>query len=115
MVVFLESFERFKHRKGLFSSKNLNDLLKVRLETIVFNQDEISKMFVSNFKLLETCFDDFNKLDSSNDFINKLLAIDYKTYLENDILVKVDRATMSQSIEGREPFLGTDCLSFVHH
>jgi asparagine synthase (glutamine-hydrolysing) len=109
---FLESFERFKHRKGLFSSKNLNDLLKVRLETIVFNEDEISKMFVSNFKLLETCFDDFNKLDSSNDFINKLLAIDYKTYLENDILVKVDRATMSQSIEGREPFLDHRLLEF---
>jgi asparagine synthase (glutamine-hydrolysing) len=38
-------------------------------------------------------------------FINTLLAADYLTYLPDDILAKVDRATMSAGLEGREPFL----------
>ena len=79
---------------------------------MVFNEDEIDKLLIKDYSFKHTPFDDFDKLNNSNDFINKLLAIDYKTYLENDILVKMDRATMSQSIEGREPFLDHNLLEF---
>jgi asparagine synthase (glutamine-hydrolysing) len=37
--------------------------------------------------------------------IKRLQVFDYKNYLEPDVLVKVDRATMANSIESRSPFL----------
>ncbi|MFM7016213.1 MAG: asparagine synthase-related protein, partial [Bacteroidota bacterium] len=45
--------------------------------------------------------------------LNQVLAVEYQTYLVDDILQKVDRATMSTSLEGREPFLDHRLIEFV--
>lgn len=44
---------------------------------------------------------------------NRLLYLYHKMYLQEDILVKVDRASMATSLEVRAPLLDPDLVSFV--
>ncbi|HSS61167.1 MAG TPA: asparagine synthase (glutamine-hydrolyzing) [Candidatus Limnocylindrales bacterium] len=60
------------------------------------------------------------ELDSSNhggdpslDPLNQVLLLDMRLYLENDILVKLDRASMMASLEGRVPLLNNDFVAYA--
>lgn len=48
-----------------------------------------------------------------SDFTHRMMYLDMETYLPGDILVKVDRAAMSVSLEGRIPLLDTDLIEFA--
>jgi asparagine synthase (glutamine-hydrolysing) len=47
------------------------------------------------------------------DPLNQVLLMDMRLYLENDILVKLDRASMAASLEGRVPLLNNDLVEFA--
>ncbi len=47
------------------------------------------------------------------DSLSKLLYMDFTMYLQDDLLTKVDRATMLASLEARAPFLDHDLSEFA--
>jgi asparagine synthase (glutamine-hydrolysing) len=49
----------------------------------------------------------------SGDPLNQVLLMDMRMYLENDILVKLDRASMMASLEGRVPLLNNDFVAYA--
>src|SRR6266851_4533051 len=49
------------------------------------------------------------------DPLNQVLMLDMRLYLENDILVKLDRASMMASLEGRVPLLNNDFVEYATH
>lgn len=98
-----------------------------KLKTILKTKDEIEMMngivyyftpsetnkLLGKTASIHTNFEDKILLNLYNDAVDKMMAIDYKTYQLDDILVKVDRATMSVSLEGREPLLDHRIIEFV--
>jgi asparagine synthase (glutamine-hydrolysing) len=89
-----DSYERFIERYKLISDPERQKLLS----GIAFKS-------TSHFKR-----EYFEQLKEGTEFLSSLRFNDLKHYLEGDILMKVDRATMLNSIESRAPLLDHELI-----
>jgi asparagine synthase (glutamine-hydrolysing) len=71
----------------------------------VWNRSEST----DELEFLQTAFD---RADGPTR-LDHIMNVDYQTYLPNDLLVKVDRASMAHSLESRSPFLDHKFASFA--
>ncbi|HQW16525.1 MAG: asparagine synthase (glutamine-hydrolyzing) [Bacteroidia bacterium] len=75
-------------------------------------QNEVSSLLMNHITFPLSAFDDFDKLKAP-ELLDNFLWLDYKTFLSDDILQKVDRATMAVSLEGREPLLDHNIIEWA--
>ncbi len=86
---------------------NISEFYSSRERKKIFNKQNISIEKINKiFK--------YDFLDSHN-LIDRATFHDFKQYLREDLLVKVDRAGMANSLEIRSPFLDPSLIEFAFH
>lgn len=57
--------------------------------------------------------DEMDRIEMVPTTLGKLLYVNFATYLPGDLLVKMDRCAMANSLEARSPFLDTALIEYV--
>lgn len=104
--------EKYNKFKNALESKSDKEMF-LNSSSVIKNKDVKNILKPSCFKSYEeTNFKWFDKL-IKKDIKSSMMITDYKTFMLDDVLTKVDRSTMSVSIEGREPLLDHRLSEFM--
>ena len=104
------------------------DYLKLRINKIIdkikFVKDEKSyyqsmtkewyRKDILNHEINISNFNKFFDEENNFNFIQKMMLSDFESYLTDDILCKVDRATMNYGLESRAPYLDQALVKFAY-
>ena len=98
--------DKYIKLRNVLKAKDLLDQYDLSLK--IFLEEDLTKLGLNSHVSMVNKFS-----KNSFDSYSSLMLFDAKTYLPDDILVKVDRATMGIALEGREPFLDHKILEWT--
>lgn len=108
LPVSLDNFSIDFKLKKFISGIQYDEIIRNIIWLGSFNEIETNTLLKNESRDIYNIFDSIRNITSGMDDLNiieKILYLDMKMYLQNDILVKVDRASMANSLEVRVPFL----------
>lgn len=74
----------------------------------------MEKYLIAPNDVLQTITEDFNRINQSSlSGLEKILNLDFNHILGCNLLVKMDIATMANSLEGRSPLLSKEILEYI--
>jgi asparagine synthase (glutamine-hydrolysing) len=85
----------------------------------IFDNETKNALYTSSFKETLRGIDsvdyliDYHRNSGCKNFLDSALFVDIMTYLPGDLLVKIDIATMANSLETRSPFLDHKFMEFA--
>ena len=100
--------EKFRKAAHVIAMTGLHEVYK-RLVSIIYMPEDYARHDTESTSLL----DNTELWNHSRDFVSTMQKLDLLTYLPDDLMAKVDRASMAVSLETRVPFLDHNIVEFV--
>lgn len=108
-----QSIARYEKLAEFLKVRTLGELLRLMFEK-AWNINDIDEFLpvVPGALFAESGFGNFSR-EGREEICDAMMRTDYRIFLSDDILVKVDRASMHTSLECRDPFLDHHIAEFA--